>query len=437
MGQVYAATDQELGRSVALKVIRPERVASSYARARLVREAQALALLHHPNVVMVHDVGAEGDNVFVAMELVDGVTLDDWLRAEPRIWPAIREVFLAAGRGLAAAHAAGIVHRDFKPHNVIVGVDRVVVIDLGLARADGDASDRSGDAAASAASAAPAPPDTLRLALTLTGERVGTPHYMAPEQRAGGAVTAKADQFAFCVALYEALSGDKPVEGAVLPLGSRVPRFVAAAIARGLSLDPEARWPSMEALLGALGRTFWTRRRKRLAGGAVTAALAAVAVLGFAAGQRVAAPDPCLGGEALIALVWTAHAGNTPARLSGLYGNRAAVLSRRGDHPGAIELYQVLVGIETDHRGPESLGVAWAHKNIGDELEVMGRGGHAAPHYQRASEMLENLLGPEHPFVRLAADQPGLEPHRPLRVRCGRAAVRARDRHLRARPGAR
>jgi tRNA A-37 threonylcarbamoyl transferase component Bud32 len=308
MGQVYAATDQELGRSVALKVIRPERVASSYARVRLVREAQALALLHHPNVVTVHDVGAEGDNVFVAMELVDGVTLGDWLRAEPRTWPAIREVFLAAGRGLAAAHAAGIVHRDFKPHNAIVGVDRVVVVDFGVARADGDAPDPCGDAAASAG---PAPPSTLRLTLTLTGERVGTPHYMAPEQRAGSAVTAKADQFAFCVALYEALSGDKLVEGAVLPLGSRVPRFVAAAIARGLSPDPEGRWPSMEALLGALGRTFWTRRRKRLAGGAVTAALAAVALLGFAAGQRVAAPDPCLGGEALIAPVWddTARAG--------------------------------------------------------------------------------------------------------------------------------
>ncbi|HEY6177044.1 MAG TPA: protein kinase, partial [Kofleriaceae bacterium] len=115
MGQVFAATDNELGRTVALKVIRPDRGASSYARARLQREAQALALLRHPNVVTVHDVGTQGDNVFLAMELVEGPTLGDWLRGEPRSWRAIRDVFLAAGRGLAAAHAAGIVHRDFKP----------------------------------------------------------------------------------------------------------------------------------------------------------------------------------------------------------------------------------------------------------------------------------------------------------------------------------
>ncbi|HET9623054.1 MAG TPA: serine/threonine-protein kinase, partial [Kofleriaceae bacterium] len=172
MGRVFAANDSELGRTVALKVIRPERGASSQARARLLREAQALAQVRHPNVVTIHDVGSEAGQVFLAMELVEGVTLADWLGDAPRPWPAIRDVVLAAGRGLAAAHAAGIVHRDFKPHNVIVGGDRVVVVDFGLARADREPGDEA---------PAGAPPAGLGVALTLTGERVGTPHYMAPE----------------------------------------------------------------------------------------------------------------------------------------------------------------------------------------------------------------------------------------------------------------
>jgi len=301
MGRVFAATDSELGRTVALKVIRPDRgPASSYARARLMREAQALAVLHHPNVVTVHDVGTEGENVFVAMELIDGSTLGDWLRAEPRTWRAIRDVFLAAGRGLAAAHAAGIVHRDFKPHNVIVGSGRVVVVDFGLARANPDLPEEPG---AMPPPGGPSSHGNLSLSLTLTGERVGTPQYMPPEQREGGVVTAKADQFAFCVALHEAVFGWRPGERSAASTLPRVPRFLAAAIARGLMPRADARWPSMDALLAALGRT-WTPRRKRLAGATAAVMVIAVAVLGFTAGQRASAPDPCAGGEALIAPLW-------------------------------------------------------------------------------------------------------------------------------------
>src|SRR5262249_51516802 len=135
MGFVLTAFDPELERMVALKLIRPEETSSSRARTRLIREAQALAKLQHPNVVTVYDVGTLADEVFIAMELVSGRTLGAWLAAGPRWWRAIRDVFLAAGRGLAAAHAVGIVHRDFKPSNVIVSSDRVVVVDFGLALA--------------------------------------------------------------------------------------------------------------------------------------------------------------------------------------------------------------------------------------------------------------------------------------------------------------
>ena len=134
MGRVFAAVDPELGRAVAIKLIRAERAWAPSARARLLREAQAMARLHHPNVVTVYDVGTQDDEVFIAMELVEGSTLGEWMRVGGRAWRKVLETFIAAGRGLAAAHRAGIVHRDFKPANVIVGPDRVVVVDFGLAR---------------------------------------------------------------------------------------------------------------------------------------------------------------------------------------------------------------------------------------------------------------------------------------------------------------
>src|SRR5262249_18892981 len=162
------------GRVVALKVIRPERAASSsVARSRLLREAQAMARVHHRNVVMVHDVGTQGDEVFIAMERIEGPTLSEWLRTERRDWRAVVAVFVAAGRGLAAAHAAGIVHRDFKPQNVIVGREGPVVVDFGLARAAAESPEPS------------SPPiddrSMLGATVTQTGKEVGTPRYMAPE----------------------------------------------------------------------------------------------------------------------------------------------------------------------------------------------------------------------------------------------------------------
>lgn len=260
MGVVWRARDPELDRDVAVKVLRPEvatsAARSSEARARLKREAQAMAKLQHPNVIAVHEVGEASEQVFVVMELVEGGTLRQWLARRPRTVPAILEVFRQAGRGLAAAHAAGLVHRDFKPENVLVGEDdRARVTDFGLVGLGTQPVELDGD-------------DTeLGLSLTRTGTILGTPAYLAPEVLRGGAATAASDQFSFCVALYEALWSQPPFAGetvqelfANLTNGALVPPprrpAVAAqirrAITRGLAVDPRERWPSVDALLAEL-----------------------------------------------------------------------------------------------------------------------------------------------------------------------------------------
>jgi tetratricopeptide (TPR) repeat protein/predicted Ser/Thr protein kinase len=297
MGQVFAALDPELGRTVALKVIRPGRRPSSRDRTRLLREAQALARLQHPNVVAIHDVGTHGDQVFIAMEHVAGPTLTEWLASAQRPWRAIRDVFVAAGRGLVAAHAVGIIHRDFKPSNVIVGADRVVVVDFGLARARGDEAAREASDRSSATS-------VLEVDLTLTGERVGTPLYMAPEQHLGDPVTARADQFAFATSLWAALYGDPPfsvrsagealqgkLNGPQTPTSDRgVPERVRAALARALAFQPADRWPALSDLLAELAHDPAARRLRLLAVAGLAAA-AIAAPLAFAAGRQETAPS--------------------------------------------------------------------------------------------------------------------------------------------------
>ncbi|MBC8068240.1 MAG: serine/threonine protein kinase, partial [Deltaproteobacteria bacterium] len=204
MGHVYVGRDDALQREVAIMVVRAERLsARNYARLR--REAQALAQLAHPNVVPVFEVGEHEDQTYLAMELVVGVSIRRWLRHEPRTWQDILAVFVQAGRGLAAAHARGLVHRDFKPENALVGDDpdgvhavgRVRVVDFGLV-VDGEGS--SGDHPID-----PGAPldDVLR---TQTHEVLGTPGYMAPEQLERGTIGAAADQFSLCVSLFEALT---------------------------------------------------------------------------------------------------------------------------------------------------------------------------------------------------------------------------------------
>nr|WP_306818537.1 serine/threonine-protein kinase [Archangium lipolyticum] len=262
MGVVYAARDPELERRVAIKVLRPEGRQVEELRRRLLREAQALARLSDPHVVAVHDVGTCGDGIFVAMDLVEGTTLAEWLR-QPRSWREVLHVFVEAGRGLVAAHRAGLVHRDFKPANVLVGRDgRVRVTDFGLA-CSVEQSEVSGEV--------PSPGAPLssggNAELTRTGALLGTPAYMAPEQLQGHKADALSDQFSFCVALYEALYGERPFqgtsfeelgraarEGQVRPArrDTRVPAWVRRVVLRGLRPGPEERFPSMEALLEAL-----------------------------------------------------------------------------------------------------------------------------------------------------------------------------------------
>ena len=265
MGVVYAALDERLGRKVAIKLLHPHFAGDPTGRARLLREAQAMARLRHDNVVLIYDVGTHGadeEQVFIAMELVEGCNLDAWLRQAPRSLEERLAVFLQAGRALAAAHRAGVLHRDFKPENVLVDAGgRARVLDFGLARA-------------LAAPAAGDPEDSLSEPLTRTGSILGTPAYMAPEQLRGDPVDARADQFSFCVALYDALYGERPFAAVQrfqplrivhVPKDSRVPGAVRRALLRGLAEDPAARFPDMDALLAAL-RPPIPRRRGWLAG---------------------------------------------------------------------------------------------------------------------------------------------------------------------------
>jgi len=258
MGTVFRAYDPKLDRVVAVKVLHEGHREPSSAGSRLLREAQAMARLNHPNVAVVHEVSTIGDQVFIVMEFVEGQTLTAWMRAS-RTRDEILACFRQAASGLCAAHRAGIVHRDFKPDNVMVGRDgRVRVMDFGLARAVEQAEDVAVSRSTTPAS------DPLRTPLTQTGALIGTPAYMAPEQHLGAPADALSDQFSFCVALYEAIHGTRPFTGRTYhELAARVirgqreplsvaPRWLGAVLERGLSVDPKQRFPAMDALLLAL-----------------------------------------------------------------------------------------------------------------------------------------------------------------------------------------
>ncbi|HEU0030447.1 MAG TPA: serine/threonine-protein kinase [Kofleriaceae bacterium] len=268
MGIVHDARDATLDRTVALKRVRRSH---PDAHDRLVREARTMAQLAHPAVVAVFDAGLSDGEAYIAMERVTGETLRSWLQA-PRSWRAIVDVFAQAARGLAAAHALGIVHGDFKPDNVLVDREgRARVADFGLARA---AVDR--------------------------GERGGTPAYLAPEQRTGGDATAASDQYAFCVSLHEAVYGVRP--GATPTRKRRVPRGLARVIAVGLADDPAARHRSLDDVAARLAAI--PRRRTQLAAVAISGALA-VAAAGIAWTARGGAAS-CGDGRAELAAIWNA-----------------------------------------------------------------------------------------------------------------------------------
>ncbi|MCR9163887.1 MAG: protein kinase domain-containing protein [Nannocystaceae bacterium] len=307
MGVVWAAHDPELDRRVAVKVLRPGTGTEAGRRGqiRLVREAQAMARLSHPNVVQVYDAGVDDEKVYVAMEFVEGMTAARWLEDESRSWREVVRLFAEAGRGLAAAHEAGLVHRDFKPSNVLVGEDgRVRVADFGLAST---AASHEVDAALAQGAT------TVSTELTSRGSMVGTPRYMAPEQRRGDVAGPAADQFSFCVALHEALYGERPYPSAskkrrrleesdYRPPQSTIglPRVVVEAVRRGLRVDPDDRFPSMDALLERIADApdLLRRRLQR-------AVFASVALGASVVGWSVAAAGPgCDASEDAIVQVW-------------------------------------------------------------------------------------------------------------------------------------
>jgi tRNA A-37 threonylcarbamoyl transferase component Bud32/tetratricopeptide (TPR) repeat protein len=320
MGVVYVAYDRDLDRKVALKVLRTAAVSRSKrdkARHRLLREAQAMAQLSHPNVIAIFDVGSVDDQIFLAMEFVKGVTLTKWLRSaegpggQPRrrTWQEVLVVFLQAGRGLSAAHKAGIIHRDFKPDNVLIDAEgRVRVSDFGLARAGHGLGPLARPDTYTEAIKAMAEKSLLDMRITRTGGMTGTPAYMAPEQYLGQATDARTDQFSFCVALYEGLYGQRPFVGdrvpvvreAVLagqiqdvPKDTDVPAWLHKIVLRGLSVRPADRFKSMDELLDHLTETPRPRlpsRRVLVAGGLVVAAAAAAAAVYKVVAERPEQP---------------------------------------------------------------------------------------------------------------------------------------------------
>ncbi len=307
MGIVYSAYDEELGRRVAIKILQID-PHDSLRRARLQREAQAMARLSHPNVVHIYEVGEYDGQIYIAMEHIAGRTLSAWLGEARRSWQEILAVFLQVGAGLAAAHRASLVHRDVKPDNILLGKDgHAVIADFGLARHDSPVAPVAPVASViddTATLDIDDPVDEQNIRLTDPHTLIGTPAYMPPEQHLGKLVDARSDQYSFCVSLYESLHGVLPFTadtraGLVLQItrgalpawkrGGRVPRWLDRTIARGLAADPAARWESMDALLAALSRTTWRRRWRiavAVAFGAVLATLVNVVVQRTIAGVQ-------------------------------------------------------------------------------------------------------------------------------------------------------
>ncbi len=321
MGAVYRAYDPELDRRIALKLLLPwtgSVQAVEEGRKRMQREAQAMAKLSHPNVIGVFDVGTFRDNVFFTMELITGQDLSAWFEGAgdlPRPWEKVVAVFVQAGEGLAAAHDAGVVHRDFKPGNVLLGEDgRVRVLDFGIARADEEDPDGPGAGQTALMRRA-----DISATLTQAGTVVGTPAYMAPEQHRGADTDPRADQFAFCVALYEGLYGRRPFRGHDFkelgrakrsgiiepePEHVDVPAWLRQLVRRGLAGGRELRYPDMRALLAELRRDRGQRRRRFVVAAAVVAAVGVGAVAANMAVQTDSVPI-CSGADQKVAQVWS------------------------------------------------------------------------------------------------------------------------------------
>ncbi|MBL4636718.1 MAG: serine/threonine protein kinase [Kofleriaceae bacterium] len=331
MGVVYKAYDPELDRQIAVKLVRVRGHRKRAAQKRLLREAQALAQLSHPNVISVFDVGTIGHDVFISMELVDGVDVRQWLKDETRSRQEIMAVFLAAGKGLGAAHRAGLIHRDFKPDNIVLGnKGRPRIIDFGLARgtesyddSDEDLSSSDSLTSSQVSRTGGASRNHLNTPMTLAGLVMGTPAYMSPEQHKGEDTDARSDQYSFCASLYSALYGVRPYTGdshkelkenilagqmAATPSTPKVPRWIRTILLQGLSLDPDERYDSMEELLGDLAKdpVILRNRVLRVAGFATVVAGAA---FWFGSGASVERNTLCQDGPEQLNGVWDSQVG--------------------------------------------------------------------------------------------------------------------------------
>ena len=377
---VFSAYDAQLERIVALKILRAQ-LQTSDIGVRLLREAQAMARLRHPNVVTVYDVGTFDDRIYIAMEFVDGATLRKWVQREPRQWRQVLEVLKGAGRGLAAAHEAGLVHRDFKPDNVLVGSDgRVLVTDFGIARRDqstpstsegtseagaGETVGRTlkerleqerAETSATAEATSTIEPSTPRSwsssssePLTEEGAVLGTPGYIAPEHIFEGVADARSDQFSFAVTMYVTLYGAHPFRFKNLstycdavqkppqaPPTSGVPAWVHAVIERGLAQNPEQRFAAIADLLAELERDPWKRRRRWAIGASLAAAAIAAA---FAYGKhRTELRAKSREGAALMASTWNAA---VEEKLRGAF--------ERADPKRGADVTRTVVGKLTDY----------------------------------------------------------------------------------------
>lgn len=322
MGEVFLALDPELDRKVALKLLRaggteliPE------AQARLLREAQALARLNHPHVVAIHDVGEHQGAIWLAMEYVQGITLARWESEKRRSWRDVLDVLTPVAQGLSAAHESGLVHRDTKPENIMIGADgRVRVMDLGLARAVAPREGLREFESVVPATATLAPEDPVQV--TRAGALVGTPAYMSPEQFMGQSVDERTDVFSFSVTLWEALMGERPFTGdtgeqvmaAVLrgqlraaprdSVSRRVPPWLIRVCVKGLAVDPSHRFQSMRELLGTVESQ---RARGKLQRWLMRAAMGGVLGVGIASielYQRAALVAECEQDESQISQDW-------------------------------------------------------------------------------------------------------------------------------------
>ena len=389
MGVVYKAEDKQLGRKIAIKLLRTslpddDDDSGDESVGKLLREAQTLAKLDHPNVVAVHEVGVLDGEVFVAMEFIEGQTLRQWLRSGPRAWEEVREAFVQAGRGLAAAHRAGLVHRDFKPENAMIdGTGRVRVLDFGLARAAGSGPPSS--LVARMIHSGTAGPQTTTIA--------GTPAYMAPEQHLGLPCDARSDQFSFCVSFYEAVFGARPFPDgdaaqrfqAIMagelrrsPRPVRAPGWLRAALVRGLAAVPNRRFSSMDELLHAVTEAPRIRRRRLVA---ATIVLLGGIVAGLAASLYVETRDTCTRHADRLDALWSSrrdalqaaivgsgapYAAGTWERLDAVMRARAAEWARV--YRGTCEAY---ADVAVEDERPLDLRMQCLHRQAGDVEAVL------------------------------------------------------------------